>query len=131
MPDWCCRLHEMNMVAGNLSLGFVVPYDRSGSRTYRYTIDLVALEQRNEDTGTVRAIRRTAVFVLAGPPWSGGGQSCCPMIASQAVGEGATPDWTGRTQRNLATGKIRAIRRVATFLTPAPFADGTVEVVCE
>ena len=72
MPDWCCRLHEMNMVAGNLSLGFVVPYDRSGSRTYRYTIDLVALEQRNEDTGTVRAIRRTAVVlqqvVLAGPP---------------------------------------------------------------
>ena len=34
-------------------------------------------------------------------------------------------------QCNLATGKIRAIRRVATFMTPAPFADGTVEVVCE
>ena len=67
MPDWCCRLHEMNMVAGNLTFGFVVCLDR-GSRTYRYTIDLVALEQRNEDTGTVRAIRRTGVFVLAGPP---------------------------------------------------------------
>ena len=74
MPDWCCRLHEMNMVAGNLIFGFVVSINRSGSRTYRYTIDLVALEQRNEDTGTVRAIRRTAVVLqqvvlgLAAPP---------------------------------------------------------------
>ena len=72
LPDWCCRLCEMNMVAGNLTFGFVVPINRSGSRTYRYTIDLVALEQRNEDTGTVRAIRRTAVVlqqvVLVGPP---------------------------------------------------------------
>ena len=68
LADWESRLCEMNMVAGNLTFGFVVPYDRRGSRTYRYTIDLVALEQRNEDTGTVRAIRRTGVFVLAGPP---------------------------------------------------------------